>query len=433
MSPTSLGRLLGRLVSLMRPERYTIAHTNTSIPGAIGGVAARLARVPLVIHTTHGFHFHENMSPLRRLPWVAAERWLSRFCDLLLCQNRQEVEEIRRLGIRPRQGVCHVGNGIDLGQFRPRARTPENERPVLLCVARLEPVKNHAMLFRAFGILRRRHDAVLKLVGEGPWRERYERELAAAGLADAVEFLGYRYDVPELTAASDVGVLTSVKEGIPRALMQAAAVGVPVVATDVKGTREVVVNAQTGFLVPLGDAEALAERLGRILDDAELRRQMGTRAAQYAREHFDEEQVVQRLLRVYRNALFPPDKRPRAVRTGGGAPSLSVGYVPLPHSPPRRCRIEDVATVFIAVACGVAFLTVADAHLGLFGGRFAGTKRATGTFENPNMFGDYLVVSFFICWAAAAAAGRRLFYLGLPLLGLGVLSTHSNGCLVSLI
>ena len=304
MSPASLGRLLGRLVGHMRAERYTIVHTHNSITGAVGRVAARLARVPLVIHTTHGFHFHENMSTLRRLPWVAAERWLSRFCDLLLCQNRQEVEEIRRLGIRPRQGVCHVGNGIDLGQFRPRARMPENPRPVLLCVARLEAVKNHTMLFRAFDILRRRHDAILKLVGEGPSREGYERELASAGLADAVEFLGYRYDVPELTAAADVAVLTSVKEGIPRALMQAAAVGVPVVATDVKGTREVVVNAQTGFLVPLGDAEALADRLGRLLDDAELRRQMGARAVKHAREHFDEEQVVQRLVRVYRNALF---------------------------------------------------------------------------------------------------------------------------------
>src|SRR5207249_3179177 len=288
VSPAGLAGLLGRLVSLMRAERYTIVHTHNSITGAVGRLAARLARVPLVIHTTHGFHFHENMSALRRLPWVVAERWLSRFCDLLLCQNRQEVEEIRRLGIRPRQGVCHVGNGIDLGQFRPRARMPENPRPVLLCVARLEAVKNHTMLFRAFDILRRRHDAILKLVGEGPSREGYERELASAGLADAVEFLGYRYDVPELTAAADVAVLTSVKEGIPRALMQAAAVGVPVVATDVKGTREVVVNAQTGFLVPLGDAEALADRLGRLLDDAELRRQMGARAVQYAREHFDE-------------------------------------------------------------------------------------------------------------------------------------------------
>ena len=159
------------------------------------------------------------------------------------------------------------------------------------------------MLFRAFGILRRRHDAVLKLVGEGPWAARYEQELAAAGLADAVEFLGYRYDVPELTAAADVAVLTSVKEGIPRALMQAAAVGVPVVATDVKGTREVVVNAQTGFLVPLDDAEALADRLGRLLDDAELRRQMGTRAVQYAREQeLVARGVVNRLSATYDTA-----------------------------------------------------------------------------------------------------------------------------------
>src|SRR5439155_670465 len=112
--------------------------------------------------------------------------------------------------------------------------------------------------------------------------------------------------------------------------------------------------------------------------------------------------------------------------------SLYVWYVTLAHFLTRRCRIEDVAMIFIVVACGVAFLTVADAHLGLFGGRFAGTKRATGTFENPNMFGDYLVGAFFITWAAAAA-GRRIFYAGLPLLGLGVLSTHSNGCLVSLI
>src|SRR5262249_28661713 len=77
-------------------------------------------------------------------------------------------------------------------------------------------------------------------------------------------------------------------------------------------------------------------------------------------------------------------------------------------------------------------LTIADAHFGVLGGRFAGNKRATGTFENPNMFGDYLVVSFFVTWAAAAG-GRWLLYLGLPLLGIGVISTHSNGCLVSLI
>jgi len=130
--------------------------------------------------------------------------------------------------------------------------------------------------------------------------------------------------------------------------------------------------------------------------------------------------------------ILSADERVRAAVTILEDVYLYVWFITLVHFLSRRCRIQDVAMIFIVVACGVAFLTVADAHLGLFGGRFAGTKRATGTFENPNMFGDYLVVSFFVAWAAAAAK-RPIFYLGLPLLGLGVLSTHSNGCLVSLI
>jgi len=304
MSPVGVGRLLGRLVRHLRANRYTIVHTHNSITGAVGRLAARLTRVPVVIHTTHGFHFHENMGRLERAPYVAAEKWLARCCDLLLCQNRQEVEEIRRLGIRPRHGVCHVGNGIDLRRFPLRDAAPTNPRPVILCNARLEPVKNHPMLFRAFELVRRKHDAVLWLVGEGPMRDQYAAELAAKGLASAVEFLGYRYDVPALNAAADVAVLPSVKEGIPRALMEAMAVGVPVVATDVKGTREVVVDAQTGYLVQLNDAEALAERITRLLDAPGLRRDLGVRGSVRVRDHFDEERVTQRLVQMYRNALY---------------------------------------------------------------------------------------------------------------------------------
>jgi glycosyltransferase involved in cell wall biosynthesis len=140
-------------------------------------------------------------------------------------------------------------------------------------------------------------------VGEGPDRARYEAELQRLGLADAVQFLGYRYDVPELTAAADVVVLTSIKEGIPRALMQAMAVGVPVVATNVKGSREVVADGRTGFLVPLDDDQALAERIGILLDAPTLRRQMGTCGVEHVRRHFDEEQVTRRLVEIYRDAL----------------------------------------------------------------------------------------------------------------------------------
>jgi glycosyltransferase involved in cell wall biosynthesis len=302
MSPAGLSRFLVRLVRHLRAHPYTIVHTHNSITGAVGRIAARLTRVPLTIHTSHGFHFHEHMSRLQRLPWVAAERWLSRCCDVLLCQNQEELAQVPGLGLRPRDGAFLVGNGIDLRQFAPRRTLPANPRPVLLCVGRLERVKNQEMLFQALVHLRP-HAPILQLVGDGPERASYAALVARLGLTDSVEFLGYRYDIPELTAAADVVVLTSLKEGIPRALMQASAIGVPVVATAVKGTREVVADGETGFLVPLGDVPALAERLGRLLASPDLRRTMGERAAAHAREHFDEERVVERLVRLYRRAL----------------------------------------------------------------------------------------------------------------------------------
>jgi glycosyltransferase involved in cell wall biosynthesis len=303
MSPTGVGVFLARLVRHLRTNSYAIVHTHNSITGAVGRIAARLAHVPLTIHTTHGFHFHENMGKLQRLPYVTAERWLSRWCDLLLCQNRQELDEIRRLHLTPRQGAYHVGNGINLRRFRKRTKTPNNPRPVILCVARLEPVKNHTQLFTALKALQSQFHPQVWLVGDGPSRAQYEAELRANGLADTVQFLGYRYDIPELIAAADVAVLTSVKEGIPRSLMEAMAVGLPVVATDVKGSREVVVDHHTGFLVPLGNAGVLAERLSRLLESPALRHEMGARAAEHARRHFDEERVVERLVWIYRTAL----------------------------------------------------------------------------------------------------------------------------------
>lgn len=303
LSPFGVTRLLAQLVNHLRKHRYTIVHTHNSITGVIGRVAARITRVPVVIHTTHGFHFHEAMSTFERLPYVGIERAMARWCDILLCQNRQEIDEIHRLRLHPRQGVYHVGNGIDLSAFKPRTAPPQNPRPVILFVGRLETVKNQTMLFRALEMLRGRHEPEVWLVGDGPLKSAYEAELAQRGLSANVKFLGYRYDIPALTAQADIAVLTSVKEGIPRALMQASAVGVPIVATDVKGSREVVVDGETGFLVRLDDVKTLADRLDTLLRSADVRREMGASGIEYARRHFDEARVVERLARLYRIAL----------------------------------------------------------------------------------------------------------------------------------
>jgi glycosyltransferase involved in cell wall biosynthesis len=310
LAPPALAALLLRLVRVLRAERYTIVHTHNSVTGAIGRLAAWLARVPLTIHTIHGFHFHEHMSRARRLPYVAAERWLARRCDLLFFQNHEELAAADRLKLRPRHGMFHVGNGIDLRRFPPRPAPPENARPIVLSVGRLEPVKNHDMLFDALALLRERVGEagvpIVRLVGDGPSRARYEKIVSRFGLEWAVEFLGYRYDIPAQNAAADVAVLTSIKEGIPRALMEAMAVGVPVIATDVKGSREVVRHGETGFLVPLGDASALADKLALLLARPALRHELGRRGVQHAARTCDEERVVERLVGLYRTALYGP-------------------------------------------------------------------------------------------------------------------------------
>lgn len=132
-------------------------------------------------------------------------------------------------------------------------------------------------------------------------------------------------------------------------------------------------------------------------------------------------------------ALWGADYRARAALVIGVDLYLYLWFVTLAHFLARWCDLGRIAVLWTTVACGVALLTLGDAHLGLAGGRFAATSRATGTFDNPNMFGDYLVVSFFVAWAAAAAGKRRLLYLGLPVLFAGMRSTASNGALVSLI
>jgi len=320
LAPGGVARLLAQLTGHLRRRRYTLVHTHNSITGAVGRMAARLAGVPVTVHTTHGFHFHERMSRAARLGWVTIERVLARATDALFCQNREELAELERLGFAPRHGAWHVGNGIDLDAFRPRAAPPTHPRPVCLSVGRLEGVKNHAMLFRALRRLGARAPETW-LVGDGPRRAEYEATVRRAGLAGRVRFLGYRYDVAALTAAADVAVLTSVKEGMPRALMQAMAVGVPVVATDVKGSREAVADGDTGFLVPLDDDAALADRLARLLDTPALREEMGRRGVQHAREHFDEARIVERLAGLYRDVLRRRGLAVPAPRLAGERPA----------------------------------------------------------------------------------------------------------------
>jgi len=294
-----------QMMTYIRREKIDLVHTHCSMPGILGRLAARLAGVPAIVHTIHGYHLHDRIAPVLASAYTRAEKFVGGFTDLMLSQNRTDMEVVRRGGFVPDDRLHLIGNGIDLRRFRPVARAREPNAPVtLLCVARLEPVKNHPMLFEA---VRRAAASGRKLrlwlVGDGELRSDYEKRCAEMGLAGVVEFLGYRDDVERLLAQTDIAVLTSVKEGIPRAMLEAMAMKVPVVATRVVGTEETVADGETGYLVGLGDVEAMAERLTRLIDDRALRERMGERGRAWVEAHFDEDAIVDSLVGAYRQLV----------------------------------------------------------------------------------------------------------------------------------
>lgn len=301
-------RLLWALIELtsyLRRVKPDLVHAHCLVPGLVGRVAARLAGVPVVMYTAHGFHFHDGSRGLSHWAGLAAEWIGGQLSDVLLTQNRADIEQAIRYRIARRDRVHFVGNGIAVDRF-PVAPAPRpSERPVVItCVARLEPVKNHGLLFEAARrLVQRNVPFEIRLVGNGPDRAALEARAAELGLGGRVHFLGYREDVPALLAQSDIGVLTSFKEGIPRAALESMAVGLPMVATRVNGTREVVRHGDTGFLVEVDDARALAEALERLARDPGLRARMGERGREVVRAEFDEALIVRRLERMYRECL----------------------------------------------------------------------------------------------------------------------------------
>jgi glycosyltransferase involved in cell wall biosynthesis len=292
-------RAVARLAALIRRERVSLVHTHSSVDGWLGGLAARAAGVP-VVRTRH------VSIPVRR-GFNPVYTWLA---DRVVTSG----EAIRRIVVGagvPAERVVAIPAGVDLGVFRFRARAPETARalglssPVIGSVAMFRGSKGHAHLVDAFAIVRAAHPgATLLLVGDGIRRQWVEGLARAAGLAQAVVFAGFRSDVPALLGAMDCFVLASTRtEGVPQSLLQAFAAGVPVVASEIGGVPEVVVDGVTGLLVQSESAGALAAGIGRVLGDAAAADERARAARALVEERFSHAASMERLLGLYADLL----------------------------------------------------------------------------------------------------------------------------------
>lgn len=305
---------LRELYTLFRREQPTIVHTHNPKPGVYGRLAARAARVPVVVNTVHGLYALPDDSLAKRAIVYSLERIASTCSDAELLQNPEDLPVLERLGV-PARKLHVLGNGIDLSHFTrdrvdaglvQRARDQIGAGPddvVIGAVGRLVLEKGYLELFDA-ARKARVSCPQLKLVVVGPADPDKADAIGADELARAEEagfvFLGHRDDVDVLYAAMDAYVLASHREGFPRSAMEAGAMGLPIIATDIRGCRQVVDHGVTGLLVPLGDTERLADALVLLAESSERRAAMAEAAVHKARREFDQQRVIEMTLAVYR-------------------------------------------------------------------------------------------------------------------------------------
>jgi glycosyltransferase involved in cell wall biosynthesis len=316
-----------RLLRLMRRGRFDIVHAHTPVAGLIGRVAARIAGVPLVVYTAHGFYFHEGMHPSVRQFFIGLERFAGRHSDLIFVQSEEDWREAIHERVAPTSKLIHIGNGVELELFGRERHVEQVERlrrelgighgNVVGFVGRIVREKGAVEFARAAVRIRQSHPktrfvmvgAPLESDRDGCWGE-IERIREEGGLAGDLVLTGYRQDVPALLALFDLFVLPSHREGMPRALIEAMATGLPVVATDIRGCREEVIDGVTGILCPARDIERLAEAVCTLLDSPDTASAMGAAGRERARELFDERVIVERqvahLEQLCRAEISPP-------------------------------------------------------------------------------------------------------------------------------
>lgn len=293
-------RLVWDLYRLFRRERPDVVHTHAWGALLEGLIAARLARVPLVVHGEHGtLQLRSYQRWLQRLGWSAV--------DQVLSVSSRLAERIAEETGFPLERIRTIRNGVDLSRFagldRARTRAALGVRPgalVAVTVGRLVPVKDHVMLLDAVARLRGSCASITVLIaGDGPLKEQLGRRTAVLGLDAVVRFLGHRSDVETVLAAADVFVLSSASEGLSNTILEAMAAGLPVVATRVGGADELVQDGLTGRLVRPRSPQELAEAMWSILGDAGIRHAMGSAGRARAESEFSLAGMIGRYETMY--------------------------------------------------------------------------------------------------------------------------------------
>jgi glycosyltransferase involved in cell wall biosynthesis len=294
-----------RLFRFLRRNRIQIIHTHLPLSNIIGRSVAWLAGVPVIISTEHNIYYDKS------LPFVLADRLLSKITtQMTTISQAVRLFASNQAHLDPGKFLV-IPNGIPLNQIpifsksERQAKKRElgigKNQPVVITVGRLHPQKaHHVLLDAARRVVKEKPDVRFLLVGGGPCEQALKKQALCNGLEENVQFLGFRQDIPALLQISTVMVLSSLREGLSVALMEASACSLPIVASNVGGNPEIVVHGITGLLVPPGDEEKLADSILQILNYPKQRNSMGREGRRLVTERYTSDIVSDRTARLYR-------------------------------------------------------------------------------------------------------------------------------------
>lgn len=307
-------RAMQKLTQHFRQTRPDIVHTHSGKAGIVGRFAARAVGTPCIVHTIHGPSFGNFQGRGANAAFRNVEKLAGRFTTHFISVAQAMTKQYLTAGIGRRDQYTRIFSGFALEPFLTVQRNPEMRAIlgigpgdfVITKVARLFELKGHDDLFAsAPAIVKAIPNAKFLLVGDGTWRDRFERMASTPELKGKFIFAGLvaPAEVPKYLGASDVVVHLSRREGLPRALSQALAAGLPTVAYDCDGAGEVCLEGQTGFLVQPGDMKTLSVRLEQLARSPDLRERLGGAGREFVRKNFSEEKMVDEIFALYQRLL----------------------------------------------------------------------------------------------------------------------------------
>lgn len=319
ITPISNLKSIYKLTKLMRNNHYDLVHLHSPIASVLGRIAAKLAGIKRIVYTSHGFHFHENMPPRQYWFYHTIEKIMANFTDLILTQSSEDFETAIKTKLIKKEKLRYLGNGIQLEKFqrfqlnppqqqelRKELKIPEIANPIIGITGRLTEEKGYRELIEALAkLLPQMPNIHLLVIGGQLSSERDSFQIDINNLIQKyqlenhVTFTGFRTDIPQLLGLVNVFTLPSYREGLPRSILEAMAMEIPVIATNIRGCREAVVNEKTGLIIPPKNSEKLAEALIKLLTDQKMSYNFGQAGKERVQQEYDENLVFERLAKFY--------------------------------------------------------------------------------------------------------------------------------------